>query len=102
MSIPFNAFSSDNSYVFLKETKDGEYHYLVFKSSGELFANGQAFLDVTPLFAAYTKTYTISDVTGWADPTLLVVNATSTNGTLYSFWFDVASHSFIPLENVFE
>ncbi|HEV2339662.1 MAG TPA: hypothetical protein VGT05_02715 [Patescibacteria group bacterium] len=103
MSIPFNAFSSDDSYIFLKETLNDGNHYLVFKTSGEPFANGENDLDVTPLFIAYTSSYTINDVTGWASPTLLVVNTKNQNGsTGSSFWFDTTSQRFIQLATLFE
>lgn len=102
MSIPFNAFSSDNSYVFLKEVQNNVNHFLVFKTNGTNFANGQQYLDVTALFTNYTTNDTLSDVTGWAGPTLLVINAKATNGATESFWFDASSSSFIPLANVFD
>jgi hypothetical protein len=102
MSIPFNAFSPDNAYVFLKETLFDGNHYLVFKTSGKPFADGKVYTDITPLFSTYTSQYTLGDVTGWAAPTLLIVNADKPDGTIASsFWFGVTSRSFIPLATIF-
>lgn len=101
-TIPFNTFSPDNNYLFLTETIDGTVHYMVFKLSGQDFANGNVYLDITPLFASYTSSDTFTEVTGWADPTLLVVNAKTSSGSLRSFWFDVTTTSFIPLAHTFE
>ena len=103
MAIPYNAFSPDDSYVFLTQIDENMTHYFVFKTSGEAFANGEKYFDVTPLFAAYTSDYTLSEVTGWADPSLLILNTkTPENKQGPSFWFDVGSKSFTQLSNTFE
>ena len=101
-TIPFNTVSPDNNYLFLIETIGGTAHSLVFKSSGQNFTNGELYLDVTSLFGQYTTADTLFQVTGWADPTLLVVNAKTADGSLRSFWFDVTTHSFVPLAHTFE
>lgn len=102
-SIPFNSFSPDDKYLFLKEDRKGENHYLVFSTSGTLFANGEKFLDITPLFnAKYNSSYVLSEVTGWASNTLLIIETENINGTpSTSFWFDVTTKSFIPLATRF-
>lgn len=103
MTIPFNVFSSDDSYLFLTQVKNGVTDYLVFKTSGQPFADGQNYLTITPLFSAYTSQYVITDVTGWASPTLLVINTKKQDGNMGpSFWLDVPSKSFIPLATLFE
>ena len=54
------------------------------------------------LFAQKYADYKITDVTGWAAPTLLVVNTDKLDGTVGpSFWFDVASLSFTRLSTRF-
>lgn len=100
--IPFNTFSPDDAYVFLQEKTTDQTNYFVFQSSGQTFGNGAASINITPLFASYAPSDTLVAVTGWADPTLLVVNAKSASGTLESFWFDMKSLSFIPLAHTFE
>lgn len=103
MSIPFNAFSPDNAYLFLKETAADGTHFLVFKTSGVAFTNGDTFIDISPLFATHLSQYTLVDVTGWASPTLLVVNTKKSDGsTGPSFWFDVTTRGFIQLSTLFE
>jgi hypothetical protein len=94
LSIPDNTFSSDNKYVFLKETGASGVTYLVL-------ADAQTF-DVSSLFTAKYQNYVITDATGWAGPSLLVINTNKVDGgTGPSFWFDVASHSFIQLSTRF-
>ncbi len=104
MSIPFNVFSSDNSYLFLKVTLGAnDVHFLVFKTDGTAFADGKSYVDITPLFSAYTSTYAIGDVTGWASPDLLVINTKKTDGLQGpSFWLEASSKNFIPLSTLFE
>lgn len=103
MSIPFNAFSSDDSYLFIKQTLNNQNHYLVFKTSGEPFSDGKIYFDVTPLFANFTSSLTLSDVTGWASPTLLIINTKKPDGGIgTSYWLDVTTRGIIPLATLFE
>ena len=103
LEIPFNTWSPDNSYVFIKEKTPSNDNYLVFKSSGDLFANGSPYVSIQELFKEKIPNYLITDVTGWADNTLLVVNTEGleTNSKL-SFWFDVPSQSFMQLATYFK
>lgn len=95
MSIPFNTFSPDNKYVFLKENGLGTTSYTVIAPSG--------IIDVSSLFEAKYEDFVITDATGWAGPTLLVINTDKEEGGKGpSFWFDVASRSFIQLSNRFD
>jgi hypothetical protein len=90
-------------YFFLKEKTPHEEDYLVFRSSGELFSDDARALSVQQLFREKVKGYTIEDVTGWADPTLLVVNTKTVDGdTKVSFWFDVPNQTFIQLGTYFK
>lgn len=101
-SIPFNAFSPDNMYVYITKTGSDMTHYFVFQSSGQPFPNGELYLDISSLFAAHTTTYTLTEVTGWAAPTLLVLNTkTADKNTGPSFWFDVTTKGFIQLATLF-
>lgn len=96
--IPFNTWSPDLFYFFLET----ENEYYVFQSSGELFPSGEQYVTVKSLFEENSGNYTIDEVTGWADNTLLVLNTHSDSGEKVSFWFDVPSRSFIQLGNYFE
>lgn len=101
--IPFNTWSPDNSYVFLKEIRPNAVNYYVFQSTGLEFWDGSSLLSVQDLFSEQMPSYVIEDVTGWAAPNLLVVNAVALDsGQKVSFWFDVPSQSFIQLGTYFK
>ena len=103
LTIPFNTWSPDTAYFFLKETTVSSTDYLVFQSSGDLFSNTARSLSVQKLFREKVEGYIIEDVTGWADPTLLVVNTKEIAGdNKISFWFDVLSQTFIQLGTYFK
>ncbi len=103
LTIPFNSWSPDTTYFFLTETTSDSKDYLVFRSSGEPFTDEVLSLSVQQLFKEKVEGYTIEDVTGWADPTLLVVNTEAIDGgDKVSFWFDVPSQTFIQLGTYFK
>jgi len=102
LSIPTNTFSSDDKYIFLKETSLTATGYFVLASSGVPITKDIQTLDISGLFTTKYQNYVISDVTGWAGPTLVVINTNKNDGSLGpSFWFDVASRSFIQLSTRF-
>ena len=88
LSIPLNTFSPDNKYIFLKEESSGQADFFVVTPSEDL--------DINALFLAKYSDLVITDVTGWAAPTLVIINTKDR-----SFWFDVASKSFISLSTRF-
>jgi len=101
LSIPANTFSSDNKYVFLQENGGAESGYIVLAVSGASIGDSQT-LNVSSLFIAKHSNYVITGATGWAGPTLLVINTDKVEGGRGpSFWFDVASKSFIQLSTRF-
>ena len=101
MKLPFNAFSPNNSYVFLERKDSDMSHFLVFQTSGEAFGNGQQYIDATDSFTAYTSSYSHPIATGWGDNALLIINAVSTDGHPASFWMELPSENFIPLSSYF-
>lgn len=102
LSIPYNTWSPDNTYIFLKESTPTINNYYVFSSSGNSFSDGSQFSNIQALFNQHTSDYTILDVTGWAAPNLLIVNTKANKtDTKVSFWFDVVSQSFIQLGTYF-
>ena len=102
LSIPFNTFSPDNNYIFLKETGLSQAGYFALTASGAPVAKDAQTLDISTLFVNKYTDYKIAEATGWAAPTLVVINTTKSNdGMGPSFWFDVASKSFIQLSNRF-
>ena len=103
LEIPFNTWSPDNKYLFIKEKSPTIDNYYVFQSNGSLFTNNQSYLSIQELFNKSIQNYNIEEVTGWADPLLLIVNTKSTEtNDKVSFWFDVTSQSFIQLGTYFK
>lgn len=110
LSIPFNTWSPNNQYFFIQERVGTESGALVFKTTGEAFAGttgktaAQPFLDIATLFKEKKSGYDLKEVTGWAAPTLLIVNTkligTGANGP--SFWFDISRKSLIRLSTSFQ
>ncbi|MFH0772713.1 MAG: hypothetical protein V1922_00150 [bacterium] len=101
--IPYNAWSPDTKYLFLKEKNPTLDNYLVFQSSGSPFSNDRAYLSIQELFQKKVQNYTIEDVTGWADLPLLMVNTKANDSDKkVSFWFDVPSQSFVQLGTYFK
>lgn len=94
ISIPFNTWSPDNRYIFLKE---GASDYYVWPLAVDL----QTSVNITSLFVAKYPDLTMIEVTGWAAPDLLIVNAKNKEGSKSSLWFEVSSLHFIPLSTGF-
>jgi len=102
MSIPVNTFSPDDKYIFLKEMGVGGAGYLVFSVSGAPLVKDTLTVEISGLFADKYPDYKITDVTGWGGVNLIVINTDKSDGSLgSSFWFDVASRSFIKLSTRF-
>ncbi|OGK54756.1 hypothetical protein A3H78_05705 [Candidatus Roizmanbacteria bacterium RIFCSPLOWO2_02_FULL_36_11] len=102
ISIPYNTWSPNNSYLFLKESTPVVNDYYVFFASGKNFTDNSQYLDIQELFAQRVTGYTILDVTGWAAPNLLIVNTKANQGERkVSFWFNVASKTFTQLGTYF-
>ena len=95
LTVPFNTFSPDNKYVFIKEAYAGKNSYI-------LPLNGEE-INFSELFANKYEDYVITDVTGWGGVNLIVINTDKVGGgTGPSFWFDVTTKSFIRLANRFD
>ena len=103
LEIPYNSWSPDNIYFFLKEKTPAINNYLVFQSSGNIFASDSPYLSVQELFRNKVPNYAIEDITGWAAPNLLLINARMiTEDKKASFWFEVSSQLFIQLGTYFK
>ena len=95
-------FSSDDKYLFLKETTGNQITYFVLTASGLPVTKDAQTVDFSSLFTAKYPDYVITDATGWAAPTLVVINTNKTDGKVGpSFWFDVQTKSFIQLSERF-
>ena len=101
-SIPFNTWSPDKKYVFLKETKGSTTNFLLLNATGAPFKDNSQFINVSDVFAQKLPIYTLTDTTGWAAGTLLIINTNKADGSEGpSFWFDLSSSTFIQLSNRF-
>ncbi|OGM56819.1 hypothetical protein A3A50_03820 [Candidatus Woesebacteria bacterium RIFCSPLOWO2_01_FULL_38_20] len=102
LSLPFNSWSPDNKYVFIKEVSNGISNFYVLSSSNKPFPNNVKYLNVTESFANKIPDFKLQDITGWAAPTLLIVNSDKNNESQGpSFWFDITSQNFIQLSTRF-
>lgn len=101
ISIPFNTWSPDNKYFFLNAVGEKGNEYLVMRATGMPVSSDTEFYMISDLFSQNYPDFVITSVTGWASPTLLIVNASSQKEPKMSFWFDVQSHKFIRLSNYF-
>lgn len=99
LSIPFNAWSPDDTYIYM-QTDTGDAY--VFNASGDSITQEEPYLNVRDLFTKSGKQDKYSVVTGWASPTLLIVNTTTDANTQgYSYWFEVPSKAIIQLSSRF-
>lgn len=103
LEIPYNTWSPDNLYFFLKEKNATIDNYLVFQSSGELFFNNLPYLLIQEPFKINAPNFTIEEVTGWAAPNLIIVNTKQNDSdSKVSFWYEVPSQAFIQLGTYFK
>lgn len=103
ISIPYNAWSPDNTYIFLKETNPVVNNYFLISTSGQTFSDGSKYVNIHDLFVQKLSQYELTDITGWAAPELLIVNTKTAAGEQkYSFWFDTVNLSFIQLSTYFK
>lgn len=101
ITIPLNAWDPNNQYIFVKDSSPSQTHFFVFSSLGTPVSGNTPDVDVSDKFKDKLPDYTLSDVTGWAAPSLLIVNAKNKDVALQSFWFDIQSQSFIFLATKF-
>lgn len=103
LEIPYNTWSPDNVYFFLRDKGSTVNNYFVFQSSGGLFANNLPYISMSELFNKNMPDYLIEDVTGWGGINLIIINAKNIiDSRKVSFWFDVPSQTFIQLGTYFK
>jgi hypothetical protein len=101
--LPFNAFSPDNKYIYVYLKNSVATSYIVLRVDGTPILKEGSDLEISSLFNKKYPTLKITDVTGWAAPTLLIVNTDKVEGGKGpSFWFDVTAHAFIQLSTRFD
>ncbi len=101
-SIPMNAWSPNNKYFFLKEKSGNDANYYVFQASGGPFSSGEVYLSPDDVFNEKHPDLILTDTTGWADDTLLILNTNRSNGSEGpSFWFELGRQSISQLSRRF-
>jgi hypothetical protein len=102
MSIPFNAWSPDDRYVFVSRNSASGTDALVMRADGTPLSGTNANFDVKTLFTARNTGNTYQETTGWASDTLLIVNTTTQDGSKGpSYWFEAPSGAIIELATRF-
>jgi hypothetical protein len=98
-SVPFNAWSPHDKYFFIY--KGGSSNALVFRADGEPFSEADPFIDLASVFNSKFENIAIKEVTGWADPALIVFNKEEGDGKKQSYWLEIPSKAIIPLSTNF-
>lgn len=102
ISIPYNAWSPDGKYIFLKETGTAEARFFVLSVSVSSSDQNDQTAAITELFIKKYPDLKIGDVTGWGGINLVIVNSVKNDGARGpSFWFEMPNHSLIQLSTHF-
>lgn len=102
MSVPFNAWSPDNKYVFLESITATRNAAIVMRADGRPITGNDPYFDVAALFATRNTGYAYQETTGWASETLLIVNTTRPDGSKGpSYWVEIPSKAVIQLATDF-
>lgn len=103
MSLPYNTWSPDNTYIFLKETTPITVNYYLIDATKQQDPKDFDIVNIQDLFLQKLPEYSLTDITGWAAPNLLILNTQTSRGEQGpSFWFEVPSQSFIQLSTLFD
>jgi len=99
--LPANSWSPDSRFIFIKETTLQATNYYVLSTTDDSLNMDTNQVNIQTYFSGKYPNYSITDVTGWAAPDLIVVNTKTDTGGFLSFWFYVPNKSFIPLGTQF-
>jgi hypothetical protein len=102
ISIPYNTWSPDGKYVFLKESGTSGVNFFALSVADSSTDQSDQTANITKLFAEKYPDLIIGDVTGWGGVNLIVVNSAKLDGSRGpSFWFEMPSQSLIQLSTHF-
>lgn len=102
ISIPYNTWSPDGKYVFLKESGTNGANFFALSVKETSLNQSDQTANITRLFGEKHPDLIIGDVTGWGGVNLIVMNTAKINGDSGpSFWFEMPSHSIIQLSTHF-
>lgn len=96
--IPFNTWSPDNKRFFIVEKQPLATNFLLFQADGSVNS-----VQITAEYEQAEIPYILSDITGWASPTLLIVRTDEreTGEPGPSYWYETSSRKFIRLSSNF-
>ncbi len=105
ISIPYNAWSPNNEYIYFVTTegpgKEKKYH--VYRAEGDLFASDTKTIEVSSRFYEEVKDHIMTDVTGWGSYGTLIINTDTLQGEHGpSYWYDVPSDTVTRLSIRFD
>ncbi len=96
--LPANSWSPDNKLFFVTLVGTSCQTYRVFQADGKEWNENEKYFDIVPLFAKLETDFTITNATGWAANTLVIITTKNADNTIGpKYWFDTSSHSFIRL-----
>ena len=102
LSLPFNAFSPENKFIFIKHTSEDSVKYLSIPITKSFEVESSNAANVSELFSAAHPEYAITDVTGWGGISLLIVNTDKVGGGVGpSFWYEAPTGRFYKLSTRF-
>lgn len=102
IQLPFNAFSPEGKYIFLKQVDQSGTKYLTLPISKGFETGIRPVTNVSELFYSKYSDYVITEVTGWGGVSLLVVNTDTAKGDKGpSFWYEVSTGRFYKLTTRF-
>lgn len=98
LSIPYNTFSPDGKYIFLKEQGSTGTRYFALSTSGGPIQADKQTVDIGSLFAEKYAEYRLTDITGWGGVNMVLINTNKEDDTTGpSFWYNVSTDSFHKL-----
>ena len=102
MSVPFNTWSPDDKYFFIRENIAGSKGILVFNALGISFSETEVYLEAVDIFNQKNTGNNFDEATGWASETLIIINTAKKDNTKgHSYWFEVPSRAVIQLSTEF-
>lgn len=100
LSLPPNAWSPDNKYLFVRQTSSNKLTALVFKADGQSLDNDLTYFDIADLWSQRNMKLTLRDITGWASNNLIILFTSEEDGQPGPpYWFEVPSKAFLQLRD---
>lgn len=102
MSVPFNSWSPDNKYFFVRQNIGGSKGVLVFSGLGTPLTATESYFEAVEAFNQKNTGNNFDEATGWASETLIIMNTKKPDGTKgFSYWFEIPSKAIIQLSTEF-